>query len=214
MTSFTSKFGDDFLCVPQLTLDGKDCVIHKDRLMLSIQAHVLGGHLDGTTTIPTEPTITQAPANRKSTEEEEEKITTYRDNLKDWFQKEAIVFQQVASAIPDPLYLKIRGKPTVKDAWDLLKYNFEKRSRMFMVDLRQRLQDERCNNNTNIHTHFDTMCTMCEDLSALGDDLNDEDSSAMLLGLLPWSYDSYLSAVTTTLSVLGTNLTLHALVQQ
>ena len=55
------------------------------------------------------------------------------------------------------------------------------------------------------------MCTMHEDLAALGDDLNDEDFSAMLLGSLPQSYHSYLSAVTTALSVLGTKLIPDAL---
>ena len=113
--------------------------------------------------------------------------------------------------IPDLLYLKIGGKPMVKEAWDLLKSDFEKRSRMFTVDLRRRLQDERCEDNGNIRTHFDTMHTMHEDLAVLGDNLNDEDFSAMLLGSLPRSYDSYLSAVTATLSVLGTKLTPDAL---
>ena len=60
----------------------------------------------------------------------------YEDDLKEWFQKEAIALQQVAL---DSLDLKIRRKPTVKEAWDLLKSNFEKRSQMFMVDLRCRL---------------------------------------------------------------------------
>ena len=82
---------------------------------------------------------------------------------------------------------------------------------MFMVDLRRRLQDERCKDNANIRTHFDTMLTMCDHLAAQGDDLNDEDFSAMLLGLLPQSYNSYLSTVTATLSVLGTELTPDAL---
>ena len=80
-----------------------------------------------------------------------------------------------------------------------------------MVDLRHQLQDERCNYNANIHTNFDTMHTMCEDLAALGDDLNDEDFSTMLLGSLPQSYNSYLSAVTAALSVLGAKLTLSVL---
>src|ERR1700720_4601923 len=211
MTSFTSKLGDDFPRVPKLASDGKNWVVYKDRLILSVQAHALGGHLDGTTAKPTEPAITQAPADRALTDEEKQKITTYQDDLKEWFQKEAIVSQQIASTIPDSLYLKIRGKPTVKEAWDLLKSNLEKRSWMFMVDLRRRLQDERCKDNGNLCTHLDTFRTMCEDLAALGDDLNDEDFSTMLLGSLPWSYNSYLSAVTAALSVLGTKLTPDAL---
>ena len=136
MTSFTSKLGDDFLCVPKLALDRKNWVIYEDRLILSVQACGLGGHLDGTTTKPTEPAVNQAPASRELTEEEEEKITKYGDNLKEWFWKEAIVLQQVASMIQDLIYLKIRREPMVKEAWDLLKSNFEKRSQMFMVDLR------------------------------------------------------------------------------
>ena len=70
---------------------------------------------------------------------------------------------------------------------------------MFMVDLRHRLRDERCDDNANMHTQFDNMHTMHKDFSA------------MLLGLLPQSYNSYLSAITTPLSVLGKNLTLDAL---
>ena len=151
------------------------------------------------------------PAGRELTEEEKEKINTYKDNLKEWFQKEAIVLQQVVSTILDSLYPKIRGKLKVKEAWDLLKSDFEKRSWMFMVDLRRRLQDERCKDNANIHTHFDTMHTMHKDLAVLGNNLNDEDFSAMHLGLLPQSYNSYLSTVTTAPSVLGTKLTLDAL---
>ena len=129
MSSFTSKLGDDFLRVPKLASDGKNWVIYKDRLKLSVQAHGLGGHLDGTTTKPTQPAVTQAPAGRELTEEEKEKINMYDDDLKEWLRKEAIVLQQVVSTIPDSLYLKIRGEPTVKEAWDLLKSDFEKRSR-------------------------------------------------------------------------------------
>ena len=111
MTSFTSKLGDDFLRIPKLASDGKNWVIYKDRLMLSVQARGLGGHLDGTTTKPTQPAVTQAPAGRELTEEEKEKINMYEDDLKEWLQKEAIVSQQVASTILDSLYLKIRRGP-------------------------------------------------------------------------------------------------------
>ena len=60
MTSFTMKLGNDFLHVPELTLDRKNWVIYKDRLILSVQACGLGGQLDGTATKPMEPAVTQA----------------------------------------------------------------------------------------------------------------------------------------------------------
>src|ERR1700732_3016298 len=110
MTSFTSKLGDDFLHVPKLASDGKNWVVYKDRLILSVQARALGGHLDEPTQNPTDPAITKAPADRTLTDEEKQKITTYQDDLKEWFQKEAIVSQQSASTIRAWLYLTTRGK--------------------------------------------------------------------------------------------------------
>ena len=85
MTSFTLKLGNDFLHVPELTLDRKNWVIYKDRLTLSVQACGLGGHLDRTATKLMEPTVTQASANRELTAEEE-KITMYI-----WRQLEGMV---------------------------------------------------------------------------------------------------------------------------
>ena len=102
------KPGNDFLHIPKLTLDRKIWVIYKDQLTLSVQACGLRRHLDGTTTKPTEPAVTQPPANRALTKEEKEKITMYKDDWKEWFKKEAIVSQQVASTILDSHYLKIR----------------------------------------------------------------------------------------------------------
>ena len=87
-------------------MDRKNWEIYKDRLTLSVQACGLGGYLDGTAAKPTEPTVIQTPADNELTaeeEEEEKEITMYRDNLKEWFQKEASVLQQVASIIPDSL---------------------------------------------------------------------------------------------------------------
>jgi hypothetical protein len=72
MTSFTSKLGNDFLRVPKLASDGKNWVVYKDRLRLSVQARGLAGHLGS----HTQPAVTQAPAGRELTEEEKEKINT------------------------------------------------------------------------------------------------------------------------------------------
>ena len=53
--SLNLKLGNDFLHVPRLPADGKGFVIWKERLELSIQAHGLFGHLDGTVMKPQEP---------------------------------------------------------------------------------------------------------------------------------------------------------------
>jgi hypothetical protein len=49
-----------------------------------------------------------------------EKVSAIRKHIKDidlYLQEQAIVFQQIASTIPDSLYLKIKGRTTMKKAW-------------------------------------------------------------------------------------------------
>ena len=49
---------------------------------------------------------------------------------------EAVVKQQIAGTIPDSLFMKIRGKGTVREIWDGLGDDFQKKSQMVSVDLR------------------------------------------------------------------------------
>ena len=53
--------------------------------------------------------------------------------------------------------------------------------------------------------------TVCEELASLGSILSEEDFSAIILGLLPKTYDQFLSAVTATASVLKQELKLEDL---
>src|SRR5271163_4486754 len=95
---------------------------------------------------------------------------------------------------------------TMKDAWEMLKTDFERRSQMIMIDLQKRLQDTRCTGSGNMCTHFNNIRTMQEELASLEAALSKEDFSAIILGLLPRTYNQFLSAVTATASVLKREL--------
>ena len=43
-------------------------------------------------------------------------VKKYTKDLNQYLQEQAIVFQQIALTIPNSLYLKIKGKLTVKEA--------------------------------------------------------------------------------------------------
>ena len=122
--SFDIKLGNDFLCIPKLPADGKGFVVWKERLELSIRARGLYGHLDGTVAKPEDPPT--RPEGSTLTEEEVSSNTQHANDLRKYLQEQAVVFQQIASTIPDSLYLKIKGKTPVKEAWDTLKTDFEK----------------------------------------------------------------------------------------
>ena len=210
MSTTPSKFSDTFLrTIPKLQADGRNWITYRDRLTLCITAQGLLGYLDGTVTEPADPATRDESASHTPDEVSENEEHAKLDA--DWKQKQAIVLQYIASTIPDSLYLKIKGKQTAKEAWDTLKAEFESRTRMFIIDLRRRLQDEKCDENGNLRTHFDTMRTMREELAALGHTISNTDFTAILLGSLPKSYDSYLSAVTATVSFLDKELESDAL---
>ena len=123
------------------------------------------------------------------------------------------MFQQIASTIPDSLYFKIKKKLTVKEAWDTLKSDFERQLHMITIKLRKCLEDTICAESGNIHTHFDNIQTMREELASLGTNISEQNFSATILGSLPKSYDQFISAITTTASVLKQELNPDDLIQ-
>ena len=84
---------------------------------------------------------------------------------------------------------------------------------MITIELWKWLHDTRCAENGNIRTHFDNMRTMWEELAGLGATISEPDFSSIILGSLPKSYDQFISAVTTTASVLKQELNPEELMQ-
>ena len=107
------KIGNNFLRVPRLPADGKGFVVWKERLELSVRARGLYGHLDGTAIRPVEPLNGKDLVGSALSQEE---VSGREREMNRYLQEQAIVFQQIASTIPASLYLKIKGKPTVKEA--------------------------------------------------------------------------------------------------
>ena len=89
-----------------------------------IQAQGLYGHLDGTTTKPSD--LPMRPEWFTLTAEEVTQIEKHTKDLNQYLQEQAMVFQQIASTILDSLYLKIKGNLTMKESWDILKANFKR----------------------------------------------------------------------------------------
>ena len=67
--------------------------------------------------------------------------TEWKKDVKDWKQGEAVAKQQIASSIPDSLFMKVRAKGSAYDIWTELGKHFKKRSQMVSINLQQRLQE-------------------------------------------------------------------------
>src|SRR5271168_2731687 len=82
---------------------------------------------------------------------------------------------------------------------------------MVSVDLRRRLQDQKCLEKGDAVAHFTMLHTMREDLSAMGHPPSEDDFYAIILGSLPPSFEPYISAVNATSSVIGKTLSVDDL---
>lgn len=208
--STSTKLGDEFLRIPKLEVSGANWVIFKDRFTWALDARSILDHIDGTGAEPTDPISSEIRTTvppKPLTEEQKKLETEWKKELKEWKQGEAVAKQQIASSIPDSLFMKVRAKGTAHDIWTELGKHFEKRSKMVSIDLRRRLQELRCADKGDITEHLATIRTMRENLASMGETLTDEDFYSIIMGSLPPSYDSYLSALNATSSVLGKQLT-------
>jgi hypothetical protein len=71
------------------------------------------------------------------------------------------VKEVIASTIPDSLFLRVNGAKTAAEMWKKVTEEFEKKSKMVIVDLRRRLQDECCTKTGNVRTHLEKLQTLC-----------------------------------------------------
>ena len=139
--STTTKLGDEFLRIPKLEVSGTNWVIYKDHFAWSLDAHGILSHIDGTGIEPKDPISTSVRTKEEFSDEEKQLDLEWKKELKEWKQGEAIAKQQIASSIPDSLFMKIRAKGTAQAIWTELENHYQNRLRMVSVDLCRRLQD-------------------------------------------------------------------------
>ena len=120
--------------------------------------------------------------------------------------KEAIIRQAIVSTIPDSLFLEVRNYETELEMWNAVKKKREKKSRMVTVDMRCKLQAEKCPESRDMRAHLHKLQAMREDLASIGGSISDEDFTSIILSSIPQSYDSYIAAIMATSSLLDKTL--------
>src|ERR1700761_2094725 len=201
----TAKLGEYFAKLPACKADGTNWVFFRDRFAFAIDAAGLSDHFEDliTSELPVAPTVVD-PQN--PTAEETKANDDFLKCRRFWRSEQAVIKQGLATVIPDSLFLKVKGEKTAKAMWDKVKNHFEKKSQMVTVDLRRKLQDERCAEGGDVKAHLTKLHTFREDLTAMGADPGEKEFIAIVLGSLPESWETYLSALTGASALLGTPL--------
>ena len=132
--SVSTKLGDKFLCIPKLNVSGNNWVIFKDCFIWALDARGILDHIDGISKELADLIMKEERAG-SLTEEQKKLDIEWKRDFKEWKQSKAVAKQQIASSIPDSLFMKVWTKGTVYKIWNELGKHFKKRSRMVSIDL-------------------------------------------------------------------------------
>lgn len=78
--------------------------------MWALDAHGVLGHVDGTGKEPVDPVPKEAQDEGRLYDEQKVSALQWNKDLKEWRQGKAITKQQIASLIPDSLFMKVHSK--------------------------------------------------------------------------------------------------------
>jgi len=204
MTSFLKE--DLLPKIPALKADGSNWLTFKNRIEWAAEAKGLVEYLEGTTPRPTDPSEDQDPLWEPS-DAEALVVAKYPEKYATWRKENGYVKQLIRSALPETLFIKIRNETCASAIWDVLANEFENRSCIVAIELRRKLQDQWCAEKGDVCAHFDKMITLHEELASLGHSIDPDDFAVMLISSIPMSYDSTISAMTTSTKITCLDLT-------
>ena len=163
------------ISIPRLLPNGTNWVIYCDHFLWAMENNLLDVHLQNE----------NAPS-----EYADAGTINGLDTATRWKKGEGGVKQLIAVTILDTIFSRLKGSTHAKDVWESLKKYFEERTKMTVVDLARRFRNKKCGEKENIHTHFEQLTNMHEQLAAMGKIIDDDDFTDILLASLPSSYES------------------------
>jgi len=178
--------------VPKLTHDGSNWVDYRDRVLWLLESQNIDAHIADDTMLTSYTT--------------DGKIGGLEPPER-WKKEETVIRQVIGPSVPPTAFARIKGQKTVKGAWETLKRIYEEKTRGLATDLMRRFRNTRCGENDSVHTHFEHMANVREQLAAMGKAISDDDYTDILLTSLPRSYDQSCTSISNSTRVSGQPLT-------
>ena len=112
------------------------------------------------------------------------------------FRKESQkAFSTLVMAISDPFIYLVTSCITPEEVWNSLKKNFERNNLANKLFLKKKYFRAEMTESTSIHEHIKYMKELTDKLSAIGAPIEEEDQVVTLLGSLPASYSTLVTAL-------------------
>src|SRR5438445_4796649 len=150
---------EDSIQIPGLKADGSNWIMYKTRLIWALERKGLSGYLTGTNPCPLDPQNGR-DASWSPTAAEQIAINQYPDKAAKWEKDNGYIKSLIGPTLPDSLLMKVFREATAKGIWDFLVAEFEGRSHIVVLELRRKLQLQRCQEKADLCAHFDHMFTL------------------------------------------------------
>ena len=155
--------------IPKLARDGSNWVTWKTQTLATLGSNKgVMRHLNGTVRVPD-----PLPAHAIS-ESEEEAYDKAEKRWDDYYQREALIKAQIYTTIPEALLIEVRKLSTAKEVWEAVCAKHEHRALTVKIDIRRRMYEMKCEDNSNVRTHLETLMRMQEQLAGMEAGLTDD----------------------------------------
>src|ERR1700678_2907261 len=115
-----------------------------------------------------------------------------------WRKKDRLALSMIRLRVANKMLVYITSLISAKEAWDALNSVLEAQGVLGIVLARQKLFRAQCAEGTTIEEHIRTLRSYQEELHNLGQKIDGEEFSIILLLSLPESWNVYISSIDTT----------------
>jgi hypothetical protein len=113
-------------------------------------------------------------------------------------QKDYLIQQHIFGTVTDRMMLQISHHTTGTVMWKEIKTLHEGKSALVKVDVRKHILLAHCDEGGDVKAHFRELNRLHQIMVGMGMIVDDEDYTAIVMGLLPDAYQSIISALEAT----------------
>lgn len=204
--------------VPMLCLDGGNWPVFKNKLEDHLEGLGLVAHFDLTkypvsdyNQIEQKPEQTSGETKNdfdKRMEVWKEGEAKWMEGVSTWKKDGAKARTALGKVLPNSMYVEVakRGR-TFHQMWSEIETRIERITKHQRSNLKGQLNQIKCGERDNVHTHLNNMESIYQQLSTRGATISDEDYVDAIIRSMPHSYQNLLSSLLTIYDEMGRTIT-------
>ncbi|KAG5639903.1 hypothetical protein DXG03_002523 [Asterophora parasitica] len=188
--------------LPKLASDGSNWSLYQEWVLNALTSKKLHRHVTGTTRKLEELTESGGVFFKRGSLAplSDKEVEVHEDEVNDWLQKQAQVWEVIYSTVDKSTFLQIKNKSTAADIWKKLVSIHADKGIMFETDLLICLQNSHMAEGNNMHTHLANLTDLREHLTETRTAISDESFTIYIctsISLIP-TYCPLITMLTTT----------------